>query len=177
MSASADPDSAPRRLPVWVLVGIGLAALVVAVLVVVVATRLLSQRPTVLLGPTPAEALVPGACLAEPDADLAQYTTVWCDGAHAQQVFAVADLTLDPAVLGSDDQTLTRYGDELCARYLEYSVYLSDAVDADSRDDYRVQVLAVPARADYDAGAHSAVCSISAADGSDLTQDLYRPMG
>lgn len=172
-----DVVDAPNRpwmsLPRWARFGIILLAAIVVVLVAIVAVRLATRVPAIPLGVTAVDDLRPGACLAEDARDAAEYTVVGCGEAHAQQVFAVADLDLDDDVYALVDDALVVFGDQVCDRYLEYRLFLLDDLET---SDFEAYAIAVPTSAAYADGDTEALCAIADDDGAALTSDLYRAM-
>lgn len=160
-------------LPRWA--RIAAIAAVVAVLLIagIVALRAWSRVEVVPLGATPIEQLRPGSCIAEEALDLAEYTVVDCGSPHPMQVFGPFELDLEAAVYAEVSEALTVFADEICTRYLEYGLYVTDAVDPSTHD---ARAIDVPSPADYEAGDVDGLCVLMAADGSDLTTDLHRRM-
>ena len=167
-------------LPAWLRIGIVAAATAVVVLIIAVVIRLILQTPVVPLGVTPADELVPGACLVEPGTDLDKYTVVACDTPHQQQVFARVDLNF-PGVPYTADESLAIFARETCQRLVEYRLYLpGDLV----KTDFDADAVNPPTLEQYDSGDTETLCGIfdhpdrPEQDGGseDLTRDLYRPI-
>lgn len=166
-------------LPRWLRIALIAAATAVVVLIIAVVVRIVLQTPIIPTGPTPADQLVPGACLLEPgDAD--EYTVVPCSTPHQQQVIASVDLAF-PGVPYSADESLAVYAEQTCLRLVEYRLYLpGDIVKAD----YTAGAIAAPTLEQYDAGDTETLCAVfdhpdRPEDGGvseDLTRDLYRPI-
>lgn len=173
-----DAVEAPTRrwsaLPRWARLGILALAVVIVVIVAAVVVRVATRVPPIPLGTTPIGELRPGSCLAEDGLDLAEYTVVSCGTAHPQQVFAPADLTLDQATYDLVDASLTTFGDELCARFLEYRLFLVEGLVT---REYDAAAIDVPDEQAYAAGDTEALCVIFPKEsGATITGDLYRPM-
>jgi glutaminase len=152
---------------------IAFVAVVVALAALVVA-RVVTRTPVIPLGATAAADLLPGSCLAESERGLTEYTVVSCGLAHPQQVFAIAELELAPDVYALVDDAIGLFGDEVCARYLEYRLFLVPELE---KNDYRAFAIAVPNVDEYAAGDTDALCAIAPRDESaTLTGDLYRAM-
>jgi len=167
-------DSAPptkRGLPRWAIVLIAVGGAIAVTVIGLVIAVIVSVFSGPAWGPTEAAALQPGSCLAEKGADLAVYTVVDCDQPHPQQVFAEIDLSRNTAQY-TTQTALTTYAGEICARFLEYGLFVTEAAD----DTVTTGPLAVPTPEALAAGSSRALCSLSGADGSSLTGDLYRPM-
>ena len=124
------------------------------------------------LGPTAAADLRPGACLAEADADLAQYTVVDCVEEPAQQVVADIDLSRDTSQY-TTPAALDAYAQEICDRFLEYDLYVVDGIDEAV---YDFVAITVPTPDDVVNGDAAARCAVVARDGSPLPGSLYRAM-
>lgn len=163
------PVASPRN---WARLALVAAAAVVVAIVLVVVIRVAVTSGHPALGATDSRALQPGSCLAEGAADLASYTVVDCSTAHPQQVFGTIDLRVDSDIYTEFD-TMRAYADEICARYLEYGLW----VKAGIRNDVHVaRSLAMPTEQQFSEGVRDALCAIAAVDGSDLTSDLYQRM-
>lgn len=161
-------------LPRWARVGLIAFVAIVVALAALVLVRVLTRTPAIPLGVTAVSDLRPGSCLAEDGLDRAEYTVVPCATEHPQQVFATAELELDESVYGLVDDALTRFGDEVCARYLEYRLFLVPELE---KGDYLAHALDVPDPDAYAAGDTDALCVIvPEAEGATLTGDLYRAM-
>jgi len=160
-------------LPRWARFGLIAAVAVAVLLAVIVLLRVVTRTPYIPLGSTPAGQLQPGACLAEADPDLAGYTVVSCDDAHAQQVFATVDLDLDAQTYSLVGSALATFGDMVCEKYLEYRMFLSADID---RNAFEAHAIATPDPDAYAAGDTEALCAVAPASGGSLTGDLYRPM-
>lgn len=160
-----------RVLPTWARLGIIVLAAIVLALVAIVAIRIATRVPPIPTGVTAVDELRLGSCLAEDAADAAEYTVVPCGVAHPQQVFATADLDLDPAVFGLVGDSIGTFGDAVCAKFLEYRLYLPTGLVTSA---YTASAIAVPTADAYTAGDTEALCVIAANDG-DSSEDLYRP--
>jgi len=163
--------AAKARFPRWAIVLIASVAavfLLIAVLVIALVVSLLSGPAW---GPTAARDLQPGSCLAEADTVLETYTVVNCDAAHPQQIVAIIDLGRNTAQY-STPSSLTAFADEICDRFIEYGLFVSDTVD----DSYDLVALAVPSPEAVAAGDAAARCSLVKVDGTPLTNDLFREM-
>lgn len=171
-ATEARPTTGWRALPRWLRIGVIVLATVVVVLVALVVVRVVTRVPAIPTGVTSVGELREGSCLAEAG-DLAEYTVVPCGEPHPQQVFARADLELDDDLYATARDALQVFGDQLCTRYLEYRLFLVADLD---RDEYEVRAIDVPDPEAYAGGDTEALCVIVAADRSDLTGDLYRPM-
>jgi hypothetical protein len=166
-------------LPRWLRIGLIAAATAVLVIIVAVIIRIVLQTPIIPTGPTPADRLVPGACLLEPgDAD--QYTVVPCTTPHQQQVIASVDIAF-PGVSYSADESLAVYAEQTCLRLVEYRLFLpADIV----KTDYTAAAIAAPTVEQYDAGDTETLCAVLdhpdrptvGGSSEDLTRDLYRPI-
>jgi hypothetical protein len=141
--------------------------------------RVVLQTPFIPLGPTPAERVVPGACLLEPgDAD--QYTVVACSTPHQQQVIAEVDLDF-PGVQYTADSALAEYARQTCARLLEYKLYLPQDL---KRNDYTMGAVRIPSLTEYQAGDTRTLCAVldnpdapdEGGSSADIVGDLYRPI-
>lgn len=170
-------EASARRwsaLPGWARLGILALAVVIVVIIAIVVVRVVTRVPPIPLGTTAIGDLRPGSCLAEDGLDLAEYTVVSCGTEHPQQVFAPADLTLDQATYELVDASLATFGDELCARFLEYRLFLVEGLVTGQ---YDTDVIDVPDADAYAAGDTEALCVIYPRDaGATITGDLYRPM-
>lgn len=166
-----EPDSDERG-PRWGLIGLIAAATIVIALIAIVGFRALQSVPRPPLGETAVADLQLGSCLAEGDADLGEYTVVECGGAHPQQVVGPVDLSIDPGEY-SRLSAMTSYAQAVCDRFIEYGLYLRDGV---TQDEYALTAMAVPTEDEFADGRTTAYCAVSALDGSDLTEDLYRPV-
>jgi hypothetical protein len=165
------PSRGWRALPSWARLGIIALAAIVLALVAVVAIRVATRVPPIPTGITPAAELRVGSCLAEDGADAAEYTVVPCGVAHPQQVFATADLDLDPTVYGLVGASIGTFGDAVCDKFLEYRLYLRPGLVT---SDYTASAIAVPTADQYAAGDTEALCVILANEGTS-SEDLYRP--
>jgi len=163
--------STPRGLPRWAIIVLAAGGAVALTVIGLVVAVIVSAFSGPAWGPTDVAALQPGSCLAEDGTDLATYTVVDCDQAHPQQVFAEIDLSRNTAQY-TTQTALTSYAGEICARFLEYGLFVTDAAD----DSISTVALAVPTPEALAAGSSRALCSLTGADGSPLTGDLYRPM-
>lgn len=161
------------QLPRWA--RIGAIALLVGVLLVVglVVFRILSGARVISYGPTEVGAIPAGACLAEDEADLEQYTVVDCAQAHPQQVFAIADLDVDDQLAAQLAGAIGAFADEVCQRHVEYRLGLVS--DLEPRD-YVGVAIGVPTAEAFESGQTEVRCALRADDGSPLTGDRYRPM-
>jgi hypothetical protein len=148
-------------------------AVVLVALAALIAFRVATRVPAIPLGETAVADLQPGSCLAEDRLDLAAYTVVACSEPHAQQVFASADLEVDESIYAQTGGALDAFGDAVCDRYLEYRLFLDQALE---RSDYTTRAIGLPTPDEYAAGDTDALCVIAHGDGDDLTEDLYRPM-
>jgi len=180
----SEPDTTPAAtgfagLPRWLRIGLIAAATAVVVLIIAVVVRITLQTPMIPTGTTPADRLVPGACLFEPgDAD--EFTVVPCSSPHQQQVIASVDLEF-PGVPYSADESLAVYAEQTCLRLVEYRLYLpQDLV----KSDYTAAAISAPTLAQYESGDTETLCAVldhpdRPDDGGvseDLTRDLYRPI-
>jgi hypothetical protein len=162
-----------RELPSWARLGaIALLAGVIAVVAIVV-FRVVSRTTVVSLGVTAASDLQPGSCLAEDDRELEQFTVVSCDQAHPQQVFVVADISVDDELTGQLRGAVAAFADEVCERHVEYRLYLD--ADLDPRD-YTAIALDVPSAEGFTEGDTLVRCAVRSDNGSELVGDLYRPL-
>lgn len=169
-------DASPRglaALPTWARIGLIALAAVLVALLAIVAIRLATRVPPIPHGTTDVADLRPGSCLAEDGADLEQYTVVPCDRDHAQQVFATADLDLQPTVYALVESALAQFGDQVCSRYLEYRVFLHPELVTSA---FTASAIAVPDPDEYAAGDTEALCVLRAVDGGAFTGDAYRAM-
>ena len=174
MSDATEPRSARwRALPGWARIGILVGATVLVVLAVAVAVRVATRVPPIPLGTTAVADLRPGACLAEPARDAAQYTVVPCSTAHPQQVFAVADLAINDSIYELVEPALATFGDQVCSRFREYRLGLQEGLVT---GDYVAYAIDVPDRTAWEAGDTVALCAIADVDGASLSADLYRPV-
>lgn len=148
------------------------AATVLVVLVSIIGFRALLANPTPPLGVTAASDLQLGSCLAESELDLSEYTVVACSTPHPQQVVGTVDMSLR-AVDYTEYSAVAVFVAETCLRFVEYSLFVRDEI---SVEDYQTQALAVPSEQEFDSGTTDALCSISARDGTELTESLYRPL-
>jgi hypothetical protein len=172
-----DTVDAPTRrwsaLPAWARIGILVLAVVIVALIAAVLVRLATRVPPIPLGVTSIDDLRPGSCLAEEATDLDEYMVVDCGVAHPQQVFAPADVELDDSVYSLVDDSLATFGDQVCARFLEYRLFLREGL---ATGDYTASAIAMPDAAAYEDGDTEGLCVVAARDGSTITGDLYRPM-
>lgn len=156
----------------WALYGIIAAAAITAVLLGIIGVRTLTARPAIALGETPAATLALGSCLAEPGAERESYTVVSCATGHPQQVIGEVDLEAE-ADTYSTFEALGIFAQAVCDRYVEYGLAVVSSV---SPTDHDVAVIAMPSEAEFTAGRTTALCSISNADGTALTGDLFAPL-
>lgn len=173
--AATGDDSAAEvnRAPRWGLIGIIAGVTVVVAIAATVGIRALIARPAPSLGVTAAADLRPGSCLADPaDAATDEVTVVDCGSPHPQQVVGTVDLSIDTQAY-TQFSAMSTYADEVCDRFLEYGLLVSDGVDADG---YDLMAVAVPSESDYVGGRSEAYCAVQALDGSPLVGDLYRPL-
>lgn len=169
-------DASPRgfaALPTWARVGLIALAAVLVALIAIVAIRLATRVPPIPHGPTAVADLRPGSCLAEDGADLEQYTVVPCTQDHPQQVFATADLDLQPTTYALVESALAQFGDQVCKRYLEYRIFLHPDLETSA---FEASAIAVPDPEAFAAGDTDALCVLKSADGAAFTGDAYRPM-
>ena len=167
-------ESAPpatTRLPRWAIVLLVAAGAFVLTVVGLVVGFIVAVIAEPALGITESSAVRPGSCLAETEPDLASYTVVDCAEAHPQQVIAEIDLGRNTAQY-TTASALSSYADEICARFLEYGLFVTDAVD----ERFTVVALAVPSPEAAAAGSTAARCSLTSADGSALSESYYRAM-
>jgi hypothetical protein len=166
-------------LPRWLRIALIAAATAVGVLVIAVVIRVVLQTPFIPFGPTPAERVVPGACLLEPgEAD--RYTVVACSTPHQQQVIAEIDLDF-PGVQFTADSALAEYARQTCSRLLEYKLYLPQDL---KRAEYTMAAVRIPSLADYEAGDTRTLCAVldnpdapeEGGSSADIVGDLYRPI-
>jgi hypothetical protein len=166
-------------LPRWLRIGLIAAATAVVVLIIAVVVRMALQTPFIPTGTTPADRLVPGACLLEPgNAD--EYTVVPCSTPHQQQVIASVDLAF-PGVPYSADESLAVYAEQTCLRLVEYRLYLPEDI---VKSDYTAAAISAPTLEQYDAGDTETLCAVldhpdrpdEGGVSEDLTRDLYRPI-
>jgi hypothetical protein len=166
-------------LPRWLRIALIAAATAVGVLVIAVVIRVVLQTPFIPFGTTPAERVVPGACLREPgEADT--YTVVSCSTPHQQQVIAEVDLDF-PGVQYTADSALAEYARQTCARLLEYKLYLPQDL---KRTEYAMAAVRIPTLAEYQAGDTRTLCAVldnpdapdEGGTSADITGDLYRPI-
>jgi hypothetical protein len=180
-AAAPAPASASgfAGLPRWLRIALIAAATAVGVLVIAVVIRVVLQTPFIPLGPTPAERVVPGACLLEPgEAD--QYTVVACSTPHQQQVIAEVDLDF-PGVVYTADSALAEYAQQTCDRLLEYQLYLPHDL---KRTEYAMAAVRIPSLAEYQAGDTRTLCAVldnpdvpdEGGASADLVGDLYQPI-
>ena len=101
-----------------------------------------------------------------------EYTVVPCSTPHPQQIVGTVDMSVR-SVNYTDYSAIAVFVAEVCERFVEYSLFVRDDITA---DDHRTQVLAIPSEKEFDGGTTDALCTISARDGSDLTESLYRPL-
>lgn len=167
---TAESTPAPRRN--WARLALIAAGGVVVAIVVIVIVRVLLATPHPTLGETQARDLQPGSCVAEEAADLASYTVVDCGAGHPQQVFGIMDMRTDSDIYTEFD-TMRAYADEICARYLEYGLFVKAGI---RNDVYVAKSLAMPTEQEFTDGERTALCAIAALDGSALTTDLYQRM-
>jgi hypothetical protein len=166
-------------LPRWLRIGLVAAATAVVVLIIAVVVRIVLQTPFIPTGPTPADRLVPGACLLEPG-DLDEYTVVPCSTPHQQQIIASVDLEF-PGVPYSADESLAVYAEQTCLRLVEYKLYLPDDI---VKSDFTGAAVAAPTLEQYDSGDTETLCAVldhpdrpePGGVSEDLTRDLYRPI-
>lgn len=156
----------------WALYGIIAAAAIVVALVAIIGIRSFSARPAIALGETDAAGLVAGSCLDEAGAERDTYTVVDCSSAHAQQVFGSVDLAAE-ADTYSTFEAVGLFAEAVCDRYLEYRLAL---VSSTNTTDHEASVIALPTEAEFTGGRTTALCSISNANGTPLTDDLYAPL-
>lgn len=161
-----------ERQPRWALIGIIAAATVLVVLVAVIGFRALLANPSPPLGLTAAADLQLGSCLAESALDLDEYTVVDCASPHPQQVVGTVDMSLR-AVDYTEYSAVAVFVAETCLRFVEYSLFVRDDITV---EDHQTQALAVPSEEQFTAGTTDALCSLSARDGSELSESLYRPL-
>jgi len=160
-----------RRLPVWAILLIAAASAFVLLIAVTVTAIVVAVLTEPVTGPEDAAALKPSSCVLEPESNLPTYTVVDCETPHAQQVVAEIDLGRNTQQY-TTASSLTSYAGEICARFLEYGLFVTDAVD----DSFEAQPLGVPSPEAVAAGITSARCSVIPIDRSPLTGSIYRPM-
>lgn len=152
--------------------GLVTAAAIVVALLLLVGVRALVANPGPTLGPTAAADLVLGSCLLENGPDLDRYTVIDCNSSHPQQVVASMDLTV-AAESYTSFESVSAFAVEVCNRYLEYGLFIRPEAQS---TDFALAPIAVPTRKQFTAGRTTALCAITAADGSQLAGSLYRPM-
>jgi hypothetical protein len=167
-------------LPRWLRIGLVAGATAVVVLIIAVVIRIVLQTPIIPTGATPAERLLPGACLLEPGGGDEEYTVVPCSTPHQQQVIARVDLAFPGVPYGTDD-AVAIYATEVCTRLLEYRLYLPDGL---VKNDYAMTSVAPPTAEQYESGVAETLCAIhdnpdapeTGGSAEDLTSDLYAPI-
>jgi hypothetical protein len=172
VTAESQPSPVRRRLPRAALIAIIAGGAVLALIVVGVVSLAVALGAFLSLGPTAATDLRPGACLAEPDADLAQYTVVDCVEEPAQQVVAEIDLGRDTEQY-TTPAALDAFAQEICDRFLEYALYVPEDIDIVRFD---LAAITVPTPDEVAAGDTVARCAVVARDGSPLPGSLFRAM-
>lgn len=160
-----------RRFPRWAIVLLALAGGFVVAVIAVVVALVVEVLSGPAWGPTAAADLQPGSCLAEADLASEVYTVVDCDTAYAQQVFAEIDLGRNTAQY-TTISSLTSYAGEICNRFVEYGLFVSDDVD----ERFTAVPLSVPTPEAVASGNTRAVCSLVAVDGSTIIGDFYQEM-
>lgn len=145
--------------------------MVVAIAALVVARVVIRSAP-IPLGVTAAAELRPGACLSDADPEATEFEVVSCGAPHAAQVFATASLDLDEDIYAQAGAVLGDFADAVCARYLEYRLFLDPGIE---RADFATFAVGVPTAEEVEAGDAEARCVIVPADGGPLTADVARP--
>lgn len=171
-AATGTPETAPAPRRNWARLALIAAGAVVVAIVVIVVVRVLLATPHPSLGETQARDLQPGSCVTEEATDLASYTVVDCGSGHPQQVFGTIDLRIDSDIY-TEFETMRAYADEICARYLEYGLFVKSGI---SNDVYVAKSIAMPTEQEFGDGERTALCALTASDGSALTADLYQRM-
>ncbi len=171
-AATETPESSPAPRRNWARLALIAAGAVAVAIVVIVVVRVLLATPHPTLGETQARDLQPGSCVAEEAADLASYTVVDCGSSHPQQVFGTMDLRIDSDIY-TEFETMRAYADEICARYLEYGLFVKSGIRNDA---YVATSIGMPTEQEFSDGERTALCAIAALDGSALTTDLYQRM-
>ena len=167
------PSPVPqRRLPRAAIIAIAAGAAVIALGAFALVSIVGGVVSILSLGPTAADDLRPGACLAEAARDLGEYTTVDCAESPAQQVVADIDLGRNTEQY-TTASALDAYAQEICDRFLEYDLYVPVGIDEEV---YDLVAITVPTPEAVAAGDTAARCSIVARDGSPLPGSLYREM-
>lgn len=170
-----EQTSAPvpqRRLPRAAIIAIAAGAAVLAFGAFALISIVGGVVSALSLGPTVADDLRPGACLAEVTRDLPEYTTVDCTESPAQQVVAEIDLGRNTAQY-TTASALDAYAQQICDRFLEYDLYVPVGIDEEI---YDLVAITVPTPEEVAAGDTAARCSIIARDGSPLPGSLFREM-
>ena len=170
--ASAVSVGTARRIR-WPLIGLIAGGSLLVILIGGVGLRALVAALPPGLGSTAVGDLQPGSCLKEADAGLASYTVVPCFFDHGQQFISPVDLSVSGNVF-TQFSVMTTYTQAVCDRFLEYGLFIvPEAASAGNRSNYAMHAFHVPSEAEFNAGTVMAGCSISRADGTPSSSDLF----
>jgi hypothetical protein len=175
--ASGDPsatsEGAGRRIR-WPLIGLIAGGTLLLILIGGVGVRALVAALPPGIGSTAVGDLRPGSCLKEADAGLPTYTVVPCFFDHGQQFIAPVDLSVSGNVF-TQFSVMTTYTQAVCDRFLEYGLFIAPEVaSAANRSNYAMHAFYVPSEAEFKSGTVMAGCSISRADGTASSSDLFK---